>query len=183
MKSMTVFCVNVTAAGCAWVAYEGFQTRADSKLQWRIVIAIFELQSVHTREKTSPSLRFSIPERGEKHGSFLYSSDNVHADCYFIWDRTSIKCAVYWWKSLEGHVALPPKSQFRGQGIHTMTLLCDLRDVSPENTSGPSFALCNSNYASWCKFVYTQFQNTVIWMMRNPNDHSNCTLCSCVKVL
>ena len=45
---------------------ECFHTRADSKLQWRIVIAIFELLSVHTREKTSLSVQFSIPERGEE---------------------------------------------------------------------------------------------------------------------
>ena len=41
-----------------------------------------------------------------------------HADWYLIWDRISIwKCAVYRRKWLEGHVALPLKSQFRGQGI------------------------------------------------------------------
>ena len=46
---------------------------------------------------------------------------------------------------LEGHVALPPKSQFIGQGIHTASLLRDLRDASLENTSGLSFELRNSN--------------------------------------
>ena len=45
---------------------ESFHTRAASKLQWRIAIAIFELPSVHTREKTSLSLWFSIPEREEE---------------------------------------------------------------------------------------------------------------------
>ena len=30
------------------------------------MIAIFELPSIHTREKTLPSLRFSIPEREEE---------------------------------------------------------------------------------------------------------------------
>ena len=57
--------------------------------------------------------------------------------------------------SAEGHVhvALPPKSQFRGQGIHTVISLRDLRDTPLENTSGPSFELRNSNYA---KFAYTQ---------------------------
>ena len=40
---------------------ESFHTRADSILHWWIVIVIFELPSVHTREETSPSLRFSIP--------------------------------------------------------------------------------------------------------------------------
>ena len=128
---------------------ERFHTRADSKLQWRIVIAIFELPSVHTREKTSLSLRISIPERGEK--AWLVSVFFWHVDCYFIWDRISIrKCVVYWWKRLEGHVALPPKSQFRGQGIHTAISLSDLRDASLENISGPSFELSNSNYSSWC---------------------------------
>ena len=29
-------------------------------------------------------------------------------------------------------------SQIRGQGIHTVISLCDLRDASLENTSGPS---------------------------------------------
>ena len=37
--------------------------------------------------------------------------------------------AVYRRKWLEGHLALPPKSQFRGQGIHTVISLRDLRDV------------------------------------------------------
>ena len=48
---------------------ECFHTRADSKLQWRIVIAIFELPSVHTRERRFRrvcGLPFSIPEWGEK---------------------------------------------------------------------------------------------------------------------
>ena len=42
-----------------------------------------------------------------------------------------------------------PKSQFRGQGIHTTISLRDLRDASLENSSGPSFELRNSNYHSW----------------------------------
>ena len=117
---------------------EFFHIRADSKLQWWIVIAIFELLSVHTREKKSLSLRFSIPEREEE--AWLISVFFMHADCYFIWDRISIrKCTVYRRKWLDGHVAKPPKSQFRGQGIHTAISLCDLRDASLENTSGPSF--------------------------------------------
>ena len=46
---------------------------------------------------------------------------------------------------LEGHIAPLPKSQFRGQGIHTVISLRDLKDESLENTSGPSFELHNSN--------------------------------------
>ena len=32
-------------------------------------------------------------------------------------------------KGLEGYLALPPKSRFRGQGIHTVISLHDLRDA------------------------------------------------------
>ena len=67
-------------------------------------------------------------------------------DCYFISIR---KCAVYGGKWIEGHAAPPPKSQFRGQGIHTSNSLHDLRDASLKNTSGPSFELRTSNYASF----------------------------------
>ena len=49
------------------------------------------------------------------------------------------------WLNGHVHVALPPKSQFRGQGIHTVILLRDLRDASLENTSGSSFQFCNSS--------------------------------------
>ena len=75
----------------------------------------------------------------------------------------------YRWKWLEGHVAPPPKSQFRGQGIHTAISLHDLRDASLENTSGPSFELRNSNYAN---------SRTHKQKYRNLNDHSNFALCS-----
>ena len=92
---------------------------------------------VYTRERRL--LRFcglAFQSEEKKRGSFLCS--DWHADCYFIWDRIYIrKCAVYRWKWLEGHVAPPPKSQFRGQGIHTAISLRDLRDASLENTSGP----------------------------------------------
>ena len=87
-----------------------FHTRADSKLQWRIVIAIFELCSVHT-STVKTNLCFSISERG----SFFFFTCWLH----FIWDRISIrKCAVYRQKWLQDDVASPPKSQFRGQDIH-----------------------------------------------------------------
>ena len=93
------------------LALRGFPTRADSKLQWRIVIPIFSLLSVHTRETTSPSLQCSIPERGEE--AWLISVFVWHADCYFIWDRISIrKCAVYRQTWLEGHVAPAPFGNF-----------------------------------------------------------------------
>ena len=64
--------------------WERFHTRPDSKLQWWIGIAIFELPSVHTVEKTSSSLRFSIPEGGDE--AWLVSVLFWHADRYFISD-------------------------------------------------------------------------------------------------
>ena len=138
------------------------QEQNDSILQWRIVIAIFELRSVHTREDTKPNLQFSIPEQGEAWVVFW------HADWYFIWDRISIRnCMVYRRKWLKGHVAPPPKSQFRGQGIHTAISRRDLRDASLENTSGPSFELRNSNYAPRCKFGThgPKYKWCITWMI------------------
>ena len=67
--------------------------------------------------------------------------------------------AVYRQKWLEGHlqnVAPPPKSQFRGQGIHTVISLRDLRDAQLENTFGPSFEMRISNDASRCNLAYTR---------------------------
>ena len=125
--------------------WECFHTRADAKLQWRMVTPIFELQSVHIerdREWLPLSLRFSIPEREEE--VWLISVFFWHVDCTFISIR---KCAVYQRKWLEGHVAPLPKSQFRGQGIHAEISLHDLRDASLEKNR-PSFELCNSNYAN-----------------------------------
>ena len=71
-----------------------FHTRADSQLQWRIVIAIFELLSEHTREKNLQSLWFSIPEWGEE--AWLVSVFFWHAHWYFIWNIIFIRtCKVY----------------------------------------------------------------------------------------
>ena len=102
---------------------------------WRIVIAIFELPSVHTRE------RRLLREWGEE--AWLVSMFFYHADCCLIFIR---KCVVYQQKLV--HEALPPESQFRGQGIHTTISLRDLRGASMENTPRPSFELRNSNYAN-----------------------------------
>ena len=124
---------------------------------------IFELCSVHTRDLIC-GLAFQsgrrcvarvwIPCQSNMHGARI-SCASVHT-----------QHMVYRWKWLEGHVAPSPKSQFRGQGIHTTILLRDFRDASLENTSGPSFELRNSNYASQCNFAYTRsMQTTVIQMI------------------
>ena len=106
----------------------------------RAVIAIFELRSVHTREVIAifelrsvhmierPNLGFSIPER-EKN-VWVPCQSNMHGAriaCASV--HTCIQHVVYRRKWLEGHVAPPPKSQFRGQGIHTAILLHDLRNA------------------------------------------------------
>ena len=117
----------------------------------REVIAIFELRSVHTRDRICDlafqSGRTCVPR--------------VWVPCPSV----HMQHALYKRKWLEGHVALPPKSQFRGQGIHTAILLRDLRDAKLENTSGPSFELRISNYALRCNFAYTRSKNTVIRMI------------------
>ena len=98
---------------------------------------------------------FSEFERGEE--AWLVSVFFWHADFYFIWDRISIRKCMH---GLSAEVvrrshSSAPKSQFRGQGIHTAISLRDLRDASLENTSRPSFELCNSNYPSWWSFRYS----------------------------
>ena len=106
-----------------------------------IVIAIFESPSVQTRERRFRWVCGLAFQNGEKkRGSFLCSSDMLIAISFEI-----RKCVVYRRKLSEGHVATPPKSQFRGQGIHTAISLRDLRDASLENTTGPTFELHNSN--------------------------------------
>ena len=83
---------------------------------------IWITQCTHER----PNLEFCIPER-EK---------NVWVPCQSNMHGARISCtsvhmqrAIYRRKWLEGHVAPPPKSQFRCQGIHTAISLRDLRDA------------------------------------------------------
>ena len=48
----------------------------------------------------------------------------------FTCDQMSFKrCVVCRWKWLEGHAALSPKSNFKGQGIHKAISLDNLRDM------------------------------------------------------
>ena len=77
---------------------------------------IFELHSVHTRDRLSDfafqrEKNVWVPCQSNMHGARI-SCASVH-----------IQHAVYRRKWLEGHLAPPPKSRFRGQGIHTVILL------------------------------------------------------------
>ena len=102
----------------------------------------------------------------------------VWVPCHSNMHRARVSCASvrymqYIKRKWLGHIAPPSKSQFRGQGIHTAILQRDLRDASLENTSGPSFELRNSNYASRCKFPYTRSKiPSFEWSfkLRNSND-------------
>ena len=63
---------------------------------------IFELPSVYTREKTSPSLQFSIPEQGEETWLVFVSPERMfvetHSDpnsvCPFV--RASVRPLKFW---------------------------------------------------------------------------------------
>ena len=114
-------CISMIFSGKDWyIIIKCFHTRADSKLQWRFVIPIFELgyraYTVHTREKTLHWVCGLAFQSGEKkRGSF--GSDMLIAIC----DRILIRR-----KWLEVHVALPPKSKFRGQGIHICCVIWEM---------------------------------------------------------
>ena len=121
--------------------------RADSKLQWWIVILIFGLPSLDWFGLLS--LQFSIPKRGEQ--GWLVSVFLWHADCYLIWDRISIrKCAVFlrWWFRRSRSTVSQDQNLEVKAFIQTAILLHNLRDASLEileNTFGPSFEVCNWN--------------------------------------
>ena len=136
---------------------------------------IWITKCTHEREKTFPSLRFSIPERGEE--AWLISVFCWHADCYFISIR---KCAVYRRKWLEGHVAPPPKSHNLEVKAFIRRFRCMIWEMGHWKTPPDHHVNCAIQITLIC--VYTG-QNTVIRMIRNSNDHSNCALCSRVKTL
>ena len=119
----------------------------------REVIAIFELCSVHTRDRIwdfafQREKNVWVPCQSNMHGARI-SCASVH-----------MQHAVYRRKWLEGHLAPrpppPPQITIRGQGIHTVISLRDLRDAYLENTSGPSFEMRFSNDASRCNLAYTR---------------------------
>ena len=143
---------------------------------------IWITEGTHGRERPQWVCGLAFQSGEKKRGSFPCFSWN--ADYYFIWDRISIrKCVILRPKWLEGHVALPPKSQFRGQGIHTAISLSDLRDASLENTSGQFIWIAQFKLPFVMLICVHTGHNTVMRMIRNSNDHSTCALCSHVKTL
>ena len=127
---------------CSCVKYRAFSHKSRFKIAtlWRIVIVIFELPSVHTREKTLHSLQFCTPEWGEK--AWLVFVFFWHADCYsFVIELLLEKVRFLGgtWKWLGGQVEPSPKSKFRGQGIHMAILLRNLRDTSLETPADEHF--------------------------------------------
>ena len=115
------YCFHTTAKCVFWILIRNAQFELRS-VHMREVIAIFELRSVHTRDRIwdfafRREKNVWVPCQSNKHGARI-SCASVH-----------MQRAVYRRKWLEGHLALPPKSRFRGQGIHTVISLHDLRDA------------------------------------------------------
>ena len=123
--------------------------------QFEIVI-----RSVHTRSQISV-----LHSRAEE-DPWLVSGYPANQTCCTELAFTVLLC-IYAARGIKAEVirrsrtctctcSSAPKSQFRGQGIHTVILLRDLRDASLKNTSRPPFELHNSNYALRCNFAYTR---------------------------
>ena len=148
-----------------------FTRERSAKFEWSFK---FELRSVRTSEgiadilisqctRKRPSLQFSIPEREKIRRCMAH----VWVPCQSNMHRARVSCAsvhvhvcsaryiVYRRKWLEGHVALRPHNH--NLEVNSRHSYGDLRDASLENTSGPSFELHNSHYASrWYNFAYTR---------------------------
>ena len=101
-------------------------------LHTREVIAIFELRSVHTREVIAIFELCSVHTRdriwdlafqsGRRKSGYPANQTCTELAFHFLCFYTYAARAVYRWNWLEGHLAPPPKSQFRGQGIHTVII-------------------------------------------------------------
>ena len=115
-----------------------FHTRAKCVIWIIIWIAHFELRSVHTREVIAIFELSSVHAyTRDRIWDFPFQREkNVWVPCQSNMHGARISCAsvhmqhaVYRRKWLEGHLAPPPKSRFRGQGIHTVISLRDLRNA------------------------------------------------------
>ena len=119
-----------------FLLHDCFHTRAKCVIWIIIWIAHFELRSVHTREVIAIFELRSVHTRDRIWDFAFQREKNVWVPCQSNMHGARISCAsvhmqraVYRRKWLEGHVAPPAKSRFRGQGIHTVILLHDLRDA------------------------------------------------------
>ena len=134
--------------------------------------------AVYTRETEFAVLRSSAGRRGVAVSGYPANLYCLRFLCFCN------MCSAWYYrrKWLEGHLAPPPKSQFIGQGIHTVISLHDLRDAWLENTSGPSFEMRISNDASRCNLAYTRSKILSFeWSFKMRN--SNYALCSRVKTV
>ena len=140
-----------------------------SQIVANLIITIFELRSVHTREDTKPNLQFSMPERGEEVRLVFW-----HADWCFIWDRISIrKCAVYRRKWLESQITYQRSRHSYGEFASWFE-----RCVTGKHLRSVVIWVAQFKLRIAMQTCVHTVQNTVIGMMRNSNDHSNCALCS-----
>ena len=145
----------------------------------REVIAIFELCSVHTRDRICG---FAF-ESGEKRRGCVWvpCRSNMH-EARRLGEPEEIfsnMCSARYYrrKWLEGHVAPPPKSQFRGQGIHTVISLHDLRDAYNWKTPLDHHLIC----------AFQMTHRDVTWRTHVPkyclsNDHSKCAIQMIIQI-
>ena len=142
---------------------------------------IWIMQCTHKRL----NLRFSILEREKMRGSCLGTLPIKHAQspcflCFCTYAARGIQAEVV--RSCSSAPPPPP----RGQGIHTVISLRDLRDASLENTSRPSFELHILNYASRCNLAYTRSKlPSFEWSFKlcNSNDNSNCAIRMIIQIM
>ena len=118
------------------VAWDCFHTRAKCVIWTIIWIAHFELRCVHTREVIVIFELCSVHTRDRIWDFAFQRKKNVWVPCQSNMHGARISCAsihmqraVYRRNWLEGHLAPPPQSRFRDQGIHTVISLHDLRDA------------------------------------------------------
>ena len=171
-----------TRAKCAtWmiIRIAQFELRRVHKTE---VTAIFELRSVHTRDRICGLVfqsgrrcvaRVWVPCQSNMHEARVsYASVQYAAGSTMKVVRRSRTCS-----------SAPPKKKKKKKKKCKLEVKafirrfrCDLRDASLEKTSGPSFELRNSNYPSRCNFAYTQSKiPSFEWSFKLciSNDQSN----------
>ena len=121
-------------------------------------------------------------QSGEKKRGSIVSVFFWHADCYFIWDRISIrKCAVYRQTWLESHIAPPPNHNLEVKALKIRRFAAWFEGcVTGKHLRTIIWIVQLPFVMLIC--VHTG-QNTAIRMIRNSNDHSNFALFSRVKTL
>ena len=132
---------------------------------------------MYTREKTRSHIcDFAFQSGEKKHGSFFYMLSDIS------FEISIRKCAVYRRKWLEGHVAPPSNYNFEVEVFIQRFAAWFERCVTGKHLRTVIW-IAQFKLRIAMQICVHKVQNTVIRVMRNSNDHSNCALCSCVKTL